>query len=160
MRIRELSPSDIPWVESTVTEHFGSLGVVSRGVLHDVRELPGFVAEIGSMPVGLLQYRRDCDQCEIVVLISRIRRHGIGRALLEASEAMACQAGCDRLWLITTNNNRAALEFYRAMGWKQVAIHRGAVREARKLKPEIPEFDEEGTAIEDEIEFELRIYGG
>jgi hypothetical protein len=62
--------------------------------------------------------------------------------------------------LITTNNNRDAMEFYRAVGWRQVAIHRGAVREARKLKPEIPEFDEAGVPIEDEVEFELSVEGG
>jgi ribosomal protein S18 acetylase RimI-like enzyme len=160
MRIRELNPSDIPWVESIVTEQFGSPRVVSRGILHDARELAGLVAEVNSKPEGLLQYRWDGNQCEIVVLISAIRREGIGRALIKAAQAKARQSGCDRLWLISTNNNRVALEFYRAIGWNQVAIHRGAVREARKLKPEIPEVDEEGTAIEDEIEFELRINGG
>ncbi|MFQ5943789.1 MAG: GNAT family N-acetyltransferase [Anaerolineales bacterium] len=160
MRIRELNPSDTPWVESVVTEQFGSPSVVSRGVLHDARELGGLVAEVNSKPVGLLQYHWDNDQCEIVVLISEIRREGIGRALLKAAQAKARQAGCDRLWLITTNNNRVALEFYQAIGWNLVAIHRGAVREARKLKPEIPEVDEDGIAIEDEIEFELRINSG
>jgi hypothetical protein len=50
-----------------------------------------------------------------------------------------------------------AIDFYRAVGWRQVAIHRGAAREARKLKPEIPEFDDRGVPIEDEIEFEYSL---
>ncbi len=33
------------------------------------------------------------------------------------------------------------------------------MREARRLKPEIPEFGEDGTPIEDEIEFELNLEG-
>jgi GNAT superfamily N-acetyltransferase len=95
-----------------------------------------------------------------VVLISTIPRQGIGRRLLEAVQTIARESGCKRLWLITTNNNRNAIQFYRALGWRQVAIHRGAVREARKLKPEIPEFNEAGVPIEDEVEFELPLEGG
>lgn len=159
MEIRKLNPSDTPWVESVVAEHFGSPMVVSRGVLHDSRKLPGLVAEVDAKPVGLVQYRWHGNHGEVVVLISTTPRKGIGRELLKAAEAVARNAGCHRLWLITTNNNRQALQFYEAVGWKQVAVHHGAMREARRLKPEIPLFDEHGTPIEDEIEFELRFDG-
>ena len=157
MNIRKLISSDKPWVETIVTTHFGSPRVVSRGVLHDVRLLPGFVAEEDSKPSGLLQNRFDGDQCEIVILISIIQRHGISRQLIEVLKAITRHSGCNRLWLITTNNDRGANEFYGGLGLKQIAIHRGAVREARKLKPEIPEFDRKGLPIEDEIEFEQRL---
>lgn len=160
MKIRKLHSTDIPWVEPVVAGHFGSPEVVSRGVLHDSRVLPGFIAEIESGPAGLLQYRIDENQCEVVILISLIQRQGIGRELLMTMESVARQAGCHRLWLITTNNNRSAIAFYQAVGWRQVTIHRGAVRESRKIKPQIPLYDEEGIAIEDEIEFEWRIEGG
>jgi GNAT superfamily N-acetyltransferase len=160
MFIRELTASDIPWVQSLVADHFGSPMVVSRGVLHDARQLPGLVAEAKGKPAGLLQYHPGGSEWEIVVLISGIRRHGIGRKLLEAVKDKARQAGCERLWLITTNNNRGAQEFYAALGWQVAAVHHGAVREARKLKPEIPDLDEAGIPIEDEIEFELRFSGG
>jgi GNAT superfamily N-acetyltransferase len=144
-------------VESVVSEHFGSPEIVSRGVLHDTRGLPGFVAEVDSKLAGFIQYRIEDNQCEVVVLISVIYRRGVGRGLLCATESIARQAGCDRLWLITTNNNEGAIGFYRALGWRQVAIYQGAVRESRKIKPEIPLCDEEGTAIEDEIEFEWKV---
>ena len=35
-----------------------------------------------------------------------------------------------------------------------MTVYRGAVRESRRLKPEIPECAADGTPIEDEIEFE------
>lgn len=35
------------------------------------------------------------------------------------------------------------------------AIHRGAIAESRKLKPEIPLLALGGRSIEDEVEFEL-----
>lgn len=155
MKIRPLLPADLPWVESLVAEHFGSSRVVSRGVLHEARALPGLVAVHAGVPVGLLQYRVHPGGCEVVVLIAAIRRQGVGRALLQAVQPVARAAGCRRLWLITTNNNQAGLAFYRTLGWTQVAVHRGAVREARRLKPEIPETDAYGAPIEDEIEFEL-----
>lgn len=94
--------------------------------------LPGLVAERDGAPVGLLLYRIERDECEVVVLIAVARREGIGRALLEAVEPIARRAGCRRLWLVTTNDNRSALAFYRTVGWTQVAVHRGAVREASR----------------------------
>jgi GNAT superfamily N-acetyltransferase len=157
MIIRELRPSDIPWAEDTVSEYFGSPRIVSRGVLHYVRDLPGFLAEEGSAPIGLVQYKLSAGQCEVVVLISTVQGQGIGRALLKRVTDQACEAGCTRVWLITTNDNQTAQEFYAALGWKQVAVHLGAMQESRKLKPEIPEFDKHGNPIEDEIEFELKL---
>jgi hypothetical protein len=59
--------------------------------------------------------------------------------------------------LVTTNDNRLAQQFYDALGWQQIAIHRGAVSAARRLKPEIPKCAKDGTPIEDEIEYELAL---
>jgi len=143
-----------------MNEHFSSSRAMSRGILHDALSLPGLVAERDGVPVGLLLYRMERDECEVVVLIASVRREGIGRALLGAIQPIARRAGCRRLWLVTTNDNRSGRALYRAVGWTQVAVHRGAIREARRLKPEIPEFGEEGTPIEDEIEFELNLEGG
>jgi hypothetical protein len=36
-----------------------------------------------------------------------------------------------------------------------VAVHRGAIAESRKLKPEISRFGVGGRPIDDEVEFEL-----
>lgn len=74
---------------------------------------------------------------------------------MREAQAIATDAGCRRLWLITTNDNRVAIEFYRSIGMRLVAIHRKAMREARKLKPEIPEFGQDDIPIEHELEFEL-----
>jgi len=160
MIISELRPSDIPWAEQTVSEFFGSPRIVSRGILHHVRDLPGFLARFGSQPVGLVQYNIHAGECEVILLVSLVQRQGIGQALLKRVIDLARQEGCSRIWLITTNNNHTALKFYKSQGWKQIAIHRGAIKQSRKLKPEIPEFDDQGIPIEDEIEFELKLNGG
>ena len=59
--------------------------------------------------------------------------------------------------MITTNDNISAQHFYHHLGWEQVAVHHNAMQEARKLKPEIPEFGENGIPINDEIEFEWKL---
>jgi len=80
------------------------------------------------------------------------RRAGIGSALLDEVAALATAAGCTSLHLITTNDNRTALAFYRARGFAVVAVHEGAVDAARLLKPSIPLLGEDGVPIHDEIE--------
>ena len=154
MKARELTIDDRAWAERLVSERFASHSIVSRGVLHDARTLPGLIAESQGVAVGLLQYRVLGEQFEVVVLIAIPPRRGVGRFLLREAEPIARSHGCKRLWLITTNHNTGAIAFYRALGWHQAAIHRGAMRESRRLKPEIPEFASDGTPIEDEIEFE------
>jgi ribosomal protein S18 acetylase RimI-like enzyme len=157
MLVRELRKADRSWAAALVAAHFGSTEVVSRGVLHDARLLPGLVAEEQGERIGLLQYRRAADQLEIVVLIACRPRQGGGRRLLEATKEVARVQACRRLWLITTNDNRPARAFYRAVGWRECAIHRGAVTEARRLKPSIRLTGPSGEPIEDEIEFECLI---
>ena len=159
MKIRPLDAADRSWVQRTVAEYFGSPRIVSRGVLYESASLPGLVAERDGEPVGLLQYSIERDECQVVVLIAAVRRQGIGRALLGAVQPVARAAGCRRLWLVTIRNNHIAVSFYGAIGWRQVAVHRGAARLARRLKPGMPEIDAQGEPIEDEIEFELSLEG-
>jgi GNAT superfamily N-acetyltransferase len=159
VEVRELGTLDRPWAERLVSDRFGSARIVSRGVLHETRDLPGLVAASEGARAGLLQYRVAGEELEVVVLIAVSSGRGAGTSLLRAAERIARSRGCRRLWLITTSDNRAALSFYRAAGWRQVAVHRGAVREARRLKPEIPELAADGTPIEDEVELELLLEG-
>jgi RimJ/RimL family protein N-acetyltransferase len=74
-------------------------------------------------------------------------------------KAPACERardlGCGRLWLITTNDNEPTIGFYKRWGMHLVAVHRGAIADSRKLKPEISLVGVGGRPIEDEIEFEL-----
>ncbi len=78
-----------------------------------------------------------------------------GTALLMAANEAAKRAGCTRLWLITTNDNRPAIEFYNRRGMRLVAVHKDAVNESRKLKPGIPLYGLRGEPITDELEFEI-----
>jgi ribosomal protein S18 acetylase RimI-like enzyme len=155
MDIRPLTPADLPWASGLIVGYFGSTTVISRGVLHDALQLPGLVAFAEGKPVGLVQYRFAGDDCEVVLIAAAQRRRGIGTALLAAARGVAQRAGCRRLWLVTSNDNRSAQAFYEAQRMRLVTIHRGTITQARVLKPEIPWTGENGVLIEDEIEYEI-----
>jgi len=100
--------------------------VVTRGQIHDLPRLPGFVALDGDERMGLALYRIADDECELVSLDSLREGIGVGSALLAVAADAAHGAGCRRLWLITTNDNTHALRFYQRRGLRLVAIHRDA----------------------------------
>ena len=126
------------WVSRHIAEQWGSEIVVAHGAIYRPTELPGFVAEADGEPVGLLTYHVDGGACEIVTLDSQHAGQGIGTALIEAAKDAARQAGCRRLWLVTTNDNTHALRFYQKRGFILAALHRDAVAASRAIKPEIP----------------------
>ena len=104
---------------------------------------------------GYLLYELQGSELEVVVLHALAPRRGVGRALLDGALDVAREAGCARLWLVTTNDNAPAIAFYRAVGWHLAAVHEGAVARSRALKPEIPALGLHGVPIEHEWEFEL-----
>ena len=129
--------------------------MVSRGVLHQADRLLGLVAEDDGKREGLLTYNVKNNMLEIVTLNVFKKRKGIGRALVDRAVDLASSNGYSRVWVITTNDNTQAIEFYKNIGFSVVSIHKGAVSESRKLKPEIPEFGVDGIPITDEIELEI-----
>lgn len=134
---------------------WGSVEVVSRGRLSRPSELPGFVAMLDGQRVGLATYRMDLDECELVTLDAFAPGRGVGAALVDAVADAASDAGCRRMWLITTNDNTPALRFYQRIGMRLAALHRDAVEESRRLKPQISPTGIDGIPIRDELELEL-----
>jgi DNA-3-methyladenine glycosylase I len=155
--IEPVTPDDRPWLAAFLTEQWGSPQLVSRGRLHDGASLPGFLARRGERWVGLITYCLEGDQCEIVSLNSLVEGCGIGTALIAAVREAARDAGCIRLWLVTTNDNLRAQAFYHKRGFILESVHRGAIAESRRLKPEIPLVASNGIPIEDELEFTLSL---
>ncbi len=152
--IREYEESDRAWAEAFMEEEFGGAVQARRGELIDVLALPGYVAERDGRPVGLVTYRRENDEGELAFIVAFERRQGIGTALLEASiEALVA---CNRIWLVTTNDNLEALRFYQRRGFRLAALRPGAVDDSRqRLKPRIGTVGEFGIPLRDELELEL-----
>lgn len=128
--------------------------LVSRGNTYQAETLPGFAALEDGQPVGLITYRFDGQECEIVTLNSDIEGKGIGSALIAAVEDTARRSKCARMWLITTNDNTEAMRFYQKRGFDFKKIHRNAMEESRRIKPSIPLIGNHGISIKHEIEFE------
>jgi RimJ/RimL family protein N-acetyltransferase len=156
LKIRQVQDQDRDWIRTLLRERWQSPEVVTRGILHQADRLLGFLAIESDQPVGLVTYNLKNEDCEIVSLDSLESGKGIGTSLINAVVALASSKGCHRVWLITTNDNTAAICFYQKIGFVLVTIHRDAIRESRKLKPGIPERGNDGIPIRDEIELEIR----
>jgi ribosomal protein S18 acetylase RimI-like enzyme len=145
------------WAAELIRERWGDTMIVTRGRIHDTSTLPGFIALKDGEPAGLATYNVEGDLCEMVSLDSLAEGLGIGGALIEAVKDEARSAGCRKFWLITTNDNQKAVEFYRKRGFRLVAIHKNALEETRKLKPSLPETGIDGIPLRDEIEMEIQL---
>lgn len=145
--------TDRPWVRNFIASRWGSPEIVVHGVVYLPENLQGCKAMIGGFPVGLITWSIEGDVCEIVSLDSLQPRCGIGSALLKTAEVAASSAGCRYCMIVTTNDNLSAQWFYTNHGYHITRIDRGAVNQARKIKPAIPLVNEDGVPITDEIFF-------
>ena len=131
--------------------------VVSRGRCIDTTVLPGFVCVEDGGIKGILTYRIENKECEIVTLNSFAENRGIGTALITTAVETAKASGCTRLWLITSNDDIRAIWFYQRRGFDLTAAHIGAMEQSRRLKPAIPLLGMHGIPIRHELEFEMTL---
>lgn len=158
MKIRPLAATDRrDWLEDFVLDRWSAPTVVGHGRVYRVAELPGFVALEEDSPLGVITFTIEDDACEVVTIDSLHEGVGIGSALLRAVVDEAREAGCRRVWLITTNDNLPMLRFAQKRGFTLVAVHANALEKSRALKPEIPLVGIEGIPIRDELELELTL---
>jgi ribosomal protein S18 acetylase RimI-like enzyme len=135
--------------------HWGSEFIVSGDERLYGHDLDGFTVFDGEEIVGLLLYHLSHSECEIVFLKSLRPGQGIGSALLDKmAEKAGTIDGLKRLWLMTTNDNILAQDFYKKRGFFVSAIHKGAIQKSRDLGEKIPMVAENGIPICDEVEME------
>ena len=156
--VRTIQPEDRPLVDQIIVKRWGETRIVSRGRIHDVRYLSGFIAVDFESIIGVLTFEIESNSCEIVTLDSLRENIGVATALLHAIEEYCMNSNLRKLWLITTNNNLRAIEFYKNRGFSLIATHKNALKATRKIKPFIPKFDEGGVPIRDELEFAKFIF--
>ncbi len=153
--VRQLLPSDRAWVEAAIIAEWEAEIVIAHGEVFHPADLPGFSAHAGSEVIGLLTYYLSGDSLEVITLNSWQEGIGVGTTLLAAARGVALQAGCRRIFLVTTNNNLHALGFYQKRGFIISAVRLNALAESRIIKPGIPLLDEAGLPIRDEFELEF-----
>jgi GNAT superfamily N-acetyltransferase len=144
--------------------HAGAWGgpvVVGHGVAYDLTTLPALVAVDPTGAVaGALAYALDGAALEVVSIVAARPGGGVGTALLAAAVAEARRRGLARVWLVTTNDNLAALRFYQRRGMRITGVDVGAVDRARRLKPGIPTVGADGIPLHDELTLALRLDDG
>lgn len=156
--LRPLAPADRAVVTPILVREWGATEVLalSLGEPVDASVLPGWLAERDGEVVGLLTYLADGDVVELVT-INAFVGGGVGAALLAELIAHCRAAGVRTIRLTTTNDNTRALRFYQRAGFRLTALHVGAVDEARKRKPEIPELGFDDIPVRDELELTMEL---
>jgi ribosomal protein S18 acetylase RimI-like enzyme len=158
--VRPVWIEDRDWLADTMGERWDGL-VVSRGEVLEPARLPALVAvDRGGLRLGALTFRprsgsSDGVETEVVTVDALESRRGVGSLLLDAAAALARRASWRRLWLVTTNDNTAALRFYQRTSWDLVAFHRNALARSRALKPSIPQLGLDSILMRHELELEL-----
>jgi ribosomal protein S18 acetylase RimI-like enzyme len=152
--VREFAPTDVAWAEALLRAGMGGRDQARLGELVDALAFPGFVAEDDDERVGLVTFRAEARDIEIVYIEAVAKHEGVGTLLMDAVERHTQPRPA---WLVTTNDNLDALRFYQRRGYRIREIRTGAVDDARRaLKRSIPEVGHFGIAIHDEIVLERR----
>lgn len=144
-------------VAKFIEQHWRSRAVMSHGRKFFPHEEQGLIERREGAIVGLVTYHVEGGEMEVLTLNSTLEGHGIGSSLMLCLIEKARSLGCTRVFLTTTNDRLRAIGFYQRLGFRMTKINLGAVDEARKIKPEIPEHGERGIPVRDEIVMELPI---
>lgn len=157
MRVTELSDDDRIWVKERTELLFGGEFVISRDEVHDPHKLPGFIAAEGRERVGLATFSIYCGECELVTIDSLCQFMGVGTLLLEKVMEVALEAGCRKIWTITTNDNLDAQRFFQRRGFILTNVRVGGMTKIRLLKPSVPKIGYYDLPVRDEFEYELHL---
>ena len=135
LALRPLADDDRPWLWELLVKEWG-LPVVTPVRVYDAPErLPGLVAERDGKPVGVVTWHDAGPDREVVTLNALRPREGVGRALLGEVRMQATEAGMDRVWLITTDDNPDGVAFYEAVGMARVQVLRNFHEVVARSKP-------------------------
>lgn len=157
MARRPVDNKDRQAVAQFIEKHWKSRTVMSRGRAYQPHEHTGFLETRKGKIVGLLTMVYEDDALQVLTLNSVLEGERIGSSLMLMAIDEARKKNIGRIWLTTTNDNLKAMGFYQRLGFRIVQVNFGAVDEARKTKPQIPETGMHGIPIHDEIVMELRL---
>ena len=157
IKIRRTELKDKPWIKKLIETQWGSDFIVTRGRKYYYDKLEGFIAETKGINRGLITFRVEDREIEVISLDSLLERKGVGTELINKVIEFAVELKARRVWLITTNDNVDAIKFYQKRGFRIIRIHTGAIDLSRKLKPSIPVVGNYGIPIRDEIELEMKL---
>lgn len=144
-------------VNRFIHENWHSTDMVLRGKITDMTLVNGIIVYESNIIIGLITYEIINRECEILSLDSKQENKGIGTELVNRVIEIARSNNCNKIKLITTNDNINAIKFYQRRGFDMVRINHNALNISRQLKPTIPLYGEFGIPLMHEIEFEMMI---
>lgn len=153
--IRLTTPNDAELVANLMEKHWGGEPLVIRAKNYYPSKLDGMVAAKGEEIIGFLFYETQGVTLEIIVFEVFDKLQGIGTKMLQQLKRIAKENGCNKIYLMTNNDNLDALRFYQRRGFHICGIHLDSMKESRKMKPGIPMTGEYGIPLRDEIDLEL-----
>lgn len=142
-------------INAFITDHWLSTKMIIRGEIIDMTKVDGIIAMYTDEIVGLLTYVINGNKCEITSLDSLKEGNGIGTTLVNRVIDIAKEKKCNRIIVVTTNDNINAIRFYQKRGFDMARLYHNALDVSRKLKPEIPMTGENDIPLKHEIEFEI-----
>lgn len=157
LNIKEINEQDNKKIRDFIIKNWYSTIMISKGKIHQIDKLPGFIAIDNNSIVGLITYDIVNKECEIVSLDSLIENEGCGTKLIEYVIEKAKIKKCKNVWLITTNDNTKAIRFYQKRGFIMSGFYYDSIKQARKIKKEIPIVGMNGIKILSEIELRKEI---
>ncbi len=155
MTIAQIDRANREAINGFIIQQWFTMQMVVHGESIDLGDADGWYAYEDDGIIGLITCRLMNREMEILSLDSLHERQGIGTALLNKAVERARDAGVERIVLTTTNDNLPALRFYQKRGFDMAALHRNALEQSRKIKPEIPLYGLDGIPLKHEIELEL-----
>ena len=144
-------------VNRFLEEHWFSTDMIVRGTRIDMTKAQGILARDGGGIAGLLTYAVRGGVCEILSLDSLRPGEGIGTSLVGRAVEIARRERCEKVIVVTTNDNINAIRFYQKRGLDMARLYRNALDVSRKMKPEIPLIGENDIPLKHEIEFEMKL---
>ena len=155
--LRLTTTEDMDLTRQLMEQYWGGEPLVIRAKKYYPSKLDGIIATRENKIIGFLFYEIEGTSCEIVVFEALEKFKGIGTAILNKLKNIVKEKGCNRIFLMTNNDNLDALRFYQRRGFHICGIHLDSVKTSRKVKPEIPMTGDYGIPLRDEIDLELML---
>ena len=157
MECKRINSRNRNLINAFIKQHWYTTTMIIRGKEIDMTKAEGFYFSEEKNIIGLITYIVYNDILEITSLDSLQENQGIGSKLVEAVIHEAKERRCQKIVLITTNDNINAIKFYQKRGFDMVRLYHNALNISRKMKPEIPLIGENSIPLRHEIEFELSV---
>jgi ribosomal-protein-alanine N-acetyltransferase len=127
MIVRPATVADVDAIALSEVDNLGadawSHGLVEEGVTGQLPTVHYLVAEEGGRVLGhaVASIVADVAELQRIAVAADVRRRGVARALLDEVEVLAVRGRADRLLLEVREDNDAALAFYAAQGFTELA---------------------------------------